>query len=354
MRGKPVAATGEPSPAQDEVLRVRGLEVRFLQDLGTVHAVNGVDIGLRHGESVGIVGESGCGKTVTSHAILQLLPPSARITAGSILYRNRDGRVSDLAGLDGEGEEMRAIRGREIAMIFQEPGSSLSPVHTIYDQVSEMLFLHGDLRPRAARRQVVEMLTRVGITAPEQRADEYVFQLSGGMRQRVMIAMALICGPRVLIADEPTTALDVTLQAQVLRLIKRMQQDTGLSLMLITHDLGVVAHVVDYVYVMYLGQIMEAGSVEQVLVDPAHPYTRDLLRSIPRIREPGRSIEPIRGSVPDAYAAPSGCPFADRCTAAFAPDCTERRPRPARLGPNHTVACHLYPPSGEAVASAEP
>jgi oligopeptide/dipeptide ABC transporter ATP-binding protein len=329
--------------SDNRILEIQDLEVKFFQDLGTVHAVNGVSLSVDEGQSIGIVGESGCGKTITSHSVLQLLPRSGRITDGRILYRGRARQAVDLAQLDPDGEEIRAIRGRDIAMIFQEPMSSLSPVHTIYDQIAEMLFLHQEIDSKHAREQVVDMLGRVGINAPDQRADEYIFQLSGGMRQRVMIAMALVCNPRILIADEPTTALDVTIQAQVLKLIKSMQEATGLSLILITHDLGVVAHVVDYVYVMYLGQIMESGPVNKVLVDPAHPYTRDLLRSIPRIREKGRRIEPIQGTVPDAYKIPPGCPFADRCTEVVGPQCRERRPGVARLSEDHSVACYRYP-----------
>ena len=324
------------------VLDVSDLEVKFFQDVGTVNAVNDVSLRVHEGQSVGIVGESGCGKSVTSYSVLRLLPNNARITNGTVLYTPADGNTIDLTQGDPDGDLIRGVRGKEIAMIFQEPMSALSPVHTIYDQMSEGLMLHTGATPEESRKRVIEMLRLVGISAPEQRVDEYIFQLSGGMRQRVMIAMALICNPRVLIADEPTTALDVTIQAQVLKLIKRMQSEFNLSLMLITHDLGVIAHVTEYVYVMYLGQIMEEGPVSEVLVAPKHPYTRDLLKSIPKIRDRNVALSAIRGSVPDAYSVPKGCPYASRCANMIPGVCTEARPARTQVGDDHFARCYLY------------
>lgn len=343
---------------RDVILDVQGLQVKFYQDVGTVHAVNDVSFQVRAGQSVGIVGESGCGKTISTYSVLRLLPNNSRITAGHVLYRRADGQQIDLTEGDADGDRVRSIRGKEISMIFQEPMSALSPVHTIYDQMAESLILHTGATPEQAREKVIEMLKLVGIPAPEQRADEYIFQLSGGMRQRVMIAMALICDPRVLIADEPTTALDVTIQAQVLRLIKRMQDELGLALVLITHDLGVIAHVTEYVYVMYLGQIMEEGPVSEVLVNPKHPYTSDLLRSIPKIADRNAKLSPIRGTVPDAYSVPPGCPYAERCTKVIEGVCTRARPARTKVAENQFVRCYLFsdepdPTSLDLAASAD-
>ncbi len=344
----------------DLVLEVRDLEVKFFQDVGTVHAVNDVGFRVREGQSVGIVGESGCGKTISTYSVLRLLPNNAVITKGEVLYRREDGRVIDLTKGDADGELIRSIRGKEVSMIFQEPMSALSPVHTIYSQMSEALMLHTAATPEKARERAIEMLRLVGISAPEQRIDEYIFQLSGGMRQRVMIAMALMCNPRVLIADEPTTALDVTIQAQVLKLIKKMQDEFGLALVLITHDLGVIAHMTEYVYVMYLGQIMEEGPVSEVLVEPKHPYTRDLLRSIPKISSRNAPLAPIRGTVPDAYQVPKGCPYAPRCANVIPNVCTEARPRRLSVGDDHFARCFLYdekrptaPVGSEATSSSD-
>ena len=333
--------------ARKIILDVQSLEVKFYQDVGTVHAVNDVSFRVREGQSVGIVGESGCGKTISTYSVLRLLPNNARITSGNVLYERADGKQIDLTEGDADGDLIRSIRGKEISMIFQEPMSALSPVHTIYDQMSEGFMLHTGATPEQARAKTVEMLRLVGISSPEQRADEYIFQLSGGMRQRVMIAMALMCDPRVLIADEPTTALDVTIQAQVLKLIKKMQDELGLALVLITHDLGVIAHVTEYVYVMYLGQIMEEGPVSEVLVNPKHPYTSDLLKSIPKIADRHAVLSPIHGTVPDAYNVPAGCPYAERCTKTIEGVCTKARPARTRVAPDQFVRCYLYTDEAE-------
>lgn len=256
------------------LLDVQNLSLRIDRDEGAVRPLNGVSFRIHAGQSVGIVGESGCGKTMTANALLRILPRAAQITSGHIHYRRkRDDRRIDLASIDAHSREMRQIRGGDISMIFQEPMTAFSPVHTIRNQIAEMIRIHDRMDESRMRQRVVELLDLVGIPAPDERADDYPFQLSGGMRQRAMIAMALASNPRLLIADEPTTALDVTVQARVLKLIQRLQREFDLALMLITHDLGVIAHTVEYVYVMYLGRIVEAGPVAEIFDHPAHPYT---------------------------------------------------------------------------------
>ncbi len=326
------------------ILHVRNLHVRFERDEGVVRAVNGMDLTVPAGGAVGIVGESGCGKTISAYAMLGILPKTGRIPAGRVDFRRADGSTVDLAGLDPDGKAMRSIRGAEIAMIFQEPMTAFSPVHTICNQISEAILLHLGGTRAEARRRVIELLGMVGIADPASRADAYPFELSGGMRQRAMIAMALASGPRVLIADEPTTALDVTIQAQVLRLIKRTREELGLSLILITHDLGVVAHMVDHVAVMYLGRVVESGPVERIFDDPAHPYTRALLRSIPRVSG-RRDLEPIEGSVPDPYTKPPGCPFHPRCPERIGPVCDTKVPGVTEVRPGHCARCFLHSPA---------
>jgi len=328
--------------ARPDVLNVRDLAVRFRRDEGTVRAVNGVNLRLEAGGSVAVVGESGCGKTITAYSILRILPRIGEIVSGAIEYTAADGRVRDLAKLDADGPEMRSIRGGDIAMIFQEPMTAFSPVHTIANQISEAILLHQEADKAAARAKAIKLLGLVGIPDPEMRVDQYPFELSGGMRQRAMIAMGLACNPRILIADEPTTALDVTIQAQVLRLIKKMQQDFNLSLMLITHDLAVVAHMVERVYVMYLGRVVEEGPVTELFSNPRHPYTRALLRSIPRLSGEGGRLEPIKGSVPDPYTHPAGCSFHPRCTELVGDVCRERMPGVEEVGAGHCVSCFRY------------
>jgi len=324
------------------ILDVKDLHVEFRTDFGTVSAVNGVDFQVTQGDSIAIVGESGCGKSVTAYSILRILPKSASISATQINFRKRDGTVRDLAGLPPDGKEIRDIRGAEISMIFQEPLVAFSPVHTVGNQICESMLLHQDMSKDEARWRAIELLGHVGISNPGQRVDEYPFQLSGGMRQRAMIAMALACNPRLLIADEPTTALDVTIQAQVLRLIKRMQSERNLSLILITHDLGIVAQMVDYVYVVYLGYVLEAASVREVFKNPKHPYTMDLLRSIPTLKGVKGRLRTIKGSVPSAYELPDGCPYHPRCERLIGNICRETFPPEMETDPDHLVSCHLY------------
>jgi len=317
----------------DALLEVRGLKTHFFLDEGVVKAVDGVDLKIRRGETLCVVGESGCGKSITARSILQLVDRPGRIVEGEILLSHepqaepdgeaggkkngvatRTRKVLDLASLDPRSKAMRDIRGKEISMIFQEPMTSLSPVHTIGDQIMENVLLHLPMNKQEARDRAVEELGRVGIPNPERRMDAYPFQLSGGMRQRAMIAMALACNPSLLIADEPTTALDVTTQAQILELMRGLQEEMGMAIMFITHDLGVVAEIADDVAVMYLGIVAERGSVDSIFHDPKHPYTRALLRSIPRMgRKTRQRLDSIRGMVPHPYNRPTGCPFHTRC-----------------------------------------
>ena len=307
----------------DPLLRVRDLRTYFVTDQGggTARAVDGVSFDLHAGETLGLVGESGCGKTVTSLSILRLIPePPGHIRPGSYIeFESRN--LLTLAPKD-----LRAVRGNRIAMIFQEPMTSLNPVLTIGDQVAEAAIVHQRLSGAAGRARAIEMLRQVGIPDPEERVDHYPHQLSGGMRQRVMIAMALICHPQILIADEPTTALDVTIQAQILELLSRLQQQLGMAVLLITHDLGVVAGSADRVVVMYAGQVVESAPTRTLFARPGHPYTEGLMASIPRLDRPRERLHSIPGSVPAATAWPAGCRFHPRCPYAWDKCRTEEPP----------------------------
>ena len=330
------------------LLSVRGLKTYFAQDEGTVHAVDGVSFDMAQGATLGIVGESGCGKSVTARSILRIVDRPGRIVEGAIHFRRSSrtasgARTVDLATLDPNGAEMRAIRGAEIALIFQEPMSSFSPVHTIGNQIIEAILLHQAVTRREARAQTIEILRRVGVSTPEQRVDQLSNQLSGGLRQRAMIAMALSCKPTLLIADEPTTALDVTTQTQILELMRQLQQEDGMAIMLITHDLGVIAEMATDVAVMYLGRVVEQAPVDAIFHDPKHPYTRALLRSIPRIRSRTRErLTPIAGAVPHPYDRPAGCPFHPRCPSFMAGRCDRDAPVLRPVGDGHAVSCFLY------------
>ncbi len=329
---------------QDVLLEVKGLKTHFFTDEGVVRAVDGVDFTVPRGKTLGVVGESGCGKSVTAFSILKLVNKPGRIVDGQLLFHNPDGgETIDLAQLDPYSAEMRRIRGDAIAMIFQEPMNSLSPVHTIGNQIIEGILLHRDVSKAEARQQAIDMLKLVGIPNAERRVDAYTFQLSGGMRQRAMIAMALACNPKLLIADEPTTALDVTTQAQILELIKQLQGQFGMAMMLITHDLGVVAETCDEVVVMYLGEVVEQAEVDALFHDPLHPYTRALLRSIPRLGL-GRKqqLNPIEGTIPDPYNRPPGCPFHDRCDQMMPGKCDVIHPDLITMPDGRTVRCLLY------------
>ena len=329
------------------LLSVRGLKTYFQQDEGTVKAVDGVSFDLAPGATLGVVGESGCGKSVTARSILGIVDRPGRIVAGEVHFRRRagaDGEVIDLAALPPNGPAIRAIRGAEIALIFQEPMSSFSPVHTVGSQIVEAIMLHQQVGRGEARAKAIDMLRRVGVSSPEQRIDQLSNQLSGGLRQRAMIAMALSCKPTLLIADEPTTALDVTTQTQILELMRQLQQEDGMAIMLITHDLGVVAEMATDVVVMYLGRVVEQAPVDAIFHDPKHPYTRALLRSIPSIRSKTRErLTPIAGSVPHPYDRPAGCPVQSRCPDFMPGTCDREAPSLRAVGDRHAVSCFLYP-----------
>jgi oligopeptide transport system ATP-binding protein len=315
------------------LLQVNDLRTYFRTQDGVVKAVDGISFSVDKGETLGIVGESGSGKSVTSLSVMRLIPqPPGEIASGQILF---DG--DDL--LKYSEEEMRRVRGKDIAMIFQDPMTSLNPVLTIGRQITETLELHMKMTGREARNRAVELLSMVGIPSPENRLDDYPHQFSGGMRQRVMIAMALSCNPQLLIADEPTTALDVTIQAQILELIKTLQQELGMAVIIITHDLGVVAGMADRINVMYAGRVIEEGPTEQIFADPRMPYTIGLLQSIPRLDEQrGHRLEPIRGLPPDLIDLPALCPFAPRCD--FVQDVCYHEVPPLRpVAPNQRAAC---------------
>jgi oligopeptide/dipeptide ABC transporter ATP-binding protein len=324
------------------LIEIKNLNVQFATEYGIVRAVNGVDLSVAEGQTVGIVGESGCGKSVTALAVMGLIRAPGRIAGGEIIY-HRKGDAAALHRLDPKGPRMRAIRGNDIAMIFQEPMTSLNPVFTIGYQIMESIMLHQRKDRHQARQSAVQMLQKVGIPSPERRIDEYPHQLSGGMRQRAMIAMALSCRPALLIADEPTTALDVTIQAQVLDLMMALKKEFGTSIMMITHDLGVVAGMADEVVVMYLGHIVEKADVRTIYKKPKHPYTRGLMASMPSLIAPPGSLTPIKGVVPDPYAVPPGCPFAPRCAHTM-PDCRSMLPPLTETDAGHQVACWLWVP----------
>ena len=327
----------------DYVLTINNLKTHFFLDEGTVHAVDGVTMDIPRGKTVGIVGESGCGKSVTAFSTLRLVSSPGRIVAGEIVL-HRPGREICLTDLDEEGEDIRAIRGHEIAMIFQEPMTSLSPVHTVGFQIVEAIRLHLDLRGEEARSLAVNMLDRVGIPDAERRFAQYPHEMSGGMRQRVMIAMALSCRPALLIADEPTTALDVTIQAQILDLMRDLQDEFQMSIMLITHDLGVVAEMADEVAVMYMGRIVEHAATEEIFENPKHPYTQALMQSIPGMSQARKTrLQTIRGSVPNPYTQLQGCPFHPRCEVVQDGVCNVGdRPELLAVEDGHAVACVLY------------
>jgi peptide/nickel transport system ATP-binding protein len=320
------------------LLDVRGLQTSFHTRDGVVRAVTGVDFSVHRGEVMGLVGESGCGKSVTSLSILRLIAPPGRIEAGEVLF---DG--TDLLKL--RERDMRRVRGERISMIFQQPTSSLNPVYDVGMQVGEVLEIHRALKRRAARDRAMELLRMVGIPDPRRRLDAFPHELSGGMAQRVMIAMALACEPELLIADEPTTALDVTIQAQILDIMRSLQRETGTAIVLITHDLGVVAEMCDRVAVMYAGEIVEQSDVASLFADPKHPYTRGLIGSVPRLGDEREELAVIPGSVPNLIDLPTGCRFAPRCLTRVeenVPYTDELHPELRPVGERHDVRCWLY------------
>ncbi|MCR4403616.1 MAG: ABC transporter ATP-binding protein [Firmicutes bacterium] len=319
----------------ETLLEVRDLKTYFYTEDGVVPAVDGVSFSVEKGETIGIVGESGCGKSVTSLSVMRLIPnPPGKIIDGEIIFEGEN-------ILEKTEAEMRHIRGNEISMIFQEPMTSLNPVFTIGDQIMEAIMLHQKVGKREARAKTIEMLKLVGIPSAEKRVDEYPHQMSGGMRQRVMIAMALSCNPRLLIADEPTTALDVTIQAQILDLMLKLKQDLGTAIMLITHDLGVIAETVNKVVVMYAGKIVESADVVRIFKEPEHPYTLGLLGSIPKVNEDRERLQVIEGVVPNPFSMPPGCRFHPRCS--FARDiCKEEEPELVDVEDGHQVRCWKF------------
>jgi peptide/nickel transport system ATP-binding protein/oligopeptide transport system ATP-binding protein len=319
----------------DALLEIRDLKTYFDTEEGVLRAVDGVSFSIGKGETLGVVGESGCGKSVTAMSILQLNPvPPTRYAGGQILFGGRN-------LLELEEHELRRVRGNDITMIFQEPMTSLNPVYTVGVQIGEVLQVHRRMKPAAAREHSLGMLRKVGIPSPETRIDEYPHQMSGGMKQRVMIAMSLACDPKLLIADEPTTALDVTIQAQILELLSSMQAEFGMSILLITHDLGVVAETSDHVAVMYAGRIVEYATTDELFARPRHPYTFGLLQSLPEMHVRGdRRLREIRGTVPNPLHWPSGCRFRTRCFKATE-RCTSEDPPLVEDAPGHQLACHF-------------
>jgi len=337
--------------SQEPLLRVEDLKAYFFMDEGIVKAVDGVSFNVYPGQVVGIVGESGCGKSVTMKAVLQILEPTAKIVSGKITLRRRlnnqdPGSLEELVELTRlrpNSQEMRRIRGAEIALIPQEPMAAFSPVHTVGNQIMEAILLHQDVNKEQARQIAIDVFHAVGISMPEQRIDAYSWELSGGLRQRAIIAMALSCNPRLLIADEPTTAIDVTTQAQILKLLRNLQEEKQTSIIFITHDLGVIAQMADEVVVMYLGMVMEEGPVEVIFDNPSHPYTKALLRSIPSIQSASRVILPtISGSIAHPFNRPSGCPFHPRCTQYMRGVCNASQPPFTRIEKEHFVSCFLF------------
>ncbi|MBI3725536.1 ABC transporter ATP-binding protein [bacterium] len=309
----------------------------FDTDDGVVKAVDGVDLTIRRGETLGIVGESGCGKSVTAFSIMQLLPkPQGRVAGGEIFFHRRDGTVIDIA--NASDPEMRKIRGNKISMIFQEPMTSLNPVFTVGDQIGEAIVLHQGKTKREARQMSIAILEKVGIPSPQLRIDNYPHEMSGGMKQRVMIAMALVCKPDLLIADEPTTALDVTIQAQILDLLRQLQEEIGMSIWFITHDLGVIAEIAHEVAVMYASKVVERAPVETLFTRPRHPYTRGLFKSLPHTSQGKERLEAIQGVVPNPLDFPSGCKFHTRCPHVI-DDCKKVEPGLVEIEPGHWISC---------------
>ncbi len=327
----------------NSLVSIKGLKTYFFLDEGLVRAVDGVDLEIPKGKTLCLVGESGCGKSITSLSILRMISPPGKIVAGDIIFHRAGGEINLMAVAE-DGPEIRAIRGSEISMIFQEPMSSLSPVHTVGDQIMEAVRLHTDMSKAEAKKHTVYVMERVGVPDAARRFNQYPHEMSGGLRQRIMIAMALSCRPSLLIADEPTTALDVTIQAQILALMEAAQAELGMSILLITHDLGVVARMADEVAVMYLGRVVEQADVETIFENPEHPYTAGLLRSIPGLGAARKSkLTSIEGSVPDPFTRLAGCPFHPRCPEAVPGVCDEGRERPPliEIKPGHKSACLL-------------
>jgi oligopeptide/dipeptide ABC transporter ATP-binding protein len=335
-------------------IEVRNLKTYFYLYEGIVRAVDGVSYNIRKGKSLGVIGESGCGKSVTAQSIMRIVPSPGKDSGGEILLHLQGAggpEVVDVLKLKADSERMRDIRWKEIGMIFQEPMTSFSPLFTIGNQIIEAIRLHmPELDKKAARQRAIELLGKVGIPQPKRLVDAYPHQLSGGMRQRAMIAMALSCNPKLLIADEPTTALDVTIEAQILELIRSLQDEYGMALMYISHDLAVVSEMSDEIMVMYLGRVMEHAPTEEIFNNPLHPYTQGLWRSIPRMEGPLAKLQTISGSLPNPYLVQKGCPFFSRCEKRIPGLCDEARPQLIEASPGHTVSCFLYDPQARTKA----
>jgi len=331
------------NPNGELLLTVKDLGISFKTDEGLVRAVDGVSFTVKRGQTLGIVGESGSGKSVSTKAIMQLLPGNARVDKESVIaLRRANGETVDICKLKASSRTIRQIRGGEVAMIFQEPMASFSPVYTIGSHIVEAIQQHSSVTKHEAERRAVDLLGKVGIASPEQRFKQYPFELSGGMRQRAMIAVALATNPLLLIADEPTTALDVTIQAQILDLLKHLQEEFHMAVIFITHNLGVIAQVADEVAVMYLGRIMEQGTAREVIFTPKHPYTKSLLQAIPRLENQLLRLTAIGGDIPSPLNRPTGCPFHTRCTEKIAGRCERTVPARTLVSPQHTVDCFLY------------
>ncbi len=329
----------------EHLIEVRNLRTYFDSKDGPIKAVDNVSFEIDCGETLGVVGESGCGKSITSLSLMNLVPqPKGKIRGGTINYSGGD-EVIDITALNRHSSEMRDLRGNELAMIFQEPMTSLNPVYTIGSQIMEAIRLHQDVSKKEARQRAIEMIAKVGIPAPETRVDEYPYELSGGMRQRAMIAMALSCNPNFLIADEPTTALDVTIEAQILDLMQDLQDEFNTAIMFITHDLDVIGEIADRIMVMYTGKVVETGTVEDIFYNPKHPYTQGLLKSIPKVGR-NKRLTPIEGTVPDLNHLPTGCYFAPRCSEAMA-KCRNEMPPIFKLSEDHSTRCWLAEEEGE-------
>lgn len=333
----------------DELIRINNLKVTFPLDEGTVRALDGVNMSIKKGKVVGVVGESGCGKSITARSIIRIIPPPGKIDEGEILLRTKIGasnggeHIIDLAKMDPESGLIRQIRWGEISMIFQEPMTSFSAYHSLGDQISEAALVHRDITKNEARELTIQMLDRVGIPNAATRVNQYPHEFSGGMRQRAMIAMALICNPSLLIADEPTTSLDVTIQAQMLELMRNLRQDFGSSIMFITHNLGVIAQIADEVCIMYLGKVVEHGLVGDIFHNPKHPYTIDLLHAIPKISGEAKDrLVAIEGSIPSPFEQIRGCPFHPRCSRVIQGVCETYVPVMTDFGNDHQTFCHLY------------
>ncbi len=336
---------------RDLLIEVDNLKTYFFLDEGTVRAIDGVEFDIKRGRTLGVVGESGCGKSVTGQSILRIVPSPGKIVEGTIMFHryakgngaSQTESVVDLAQLDPTGDEIRAIRGAEIALIFQEPMTSFSPVHTIGNQIMEAILLHQEVSENEAREIAIDMLRHCGLPRADDVINRYPWELSGGMRQRSMIAMALSCQPSLLIADEPTTALDVTTEAQILALMRGLQEEMGMAIMYITHNLGVIAEMAEDVIVMYLGKVVERATVDDIFHDPKHPYTKALLRSIPKIGRRSRvRLDTIKGMVPDPYNIPPGCTFHPRCPSFMPGVCNVTEPQLVDVGNGHLVSCLLY------------